>query len=62
MHLHSFSLDAAPVELLQEKLREAIKSVIDIDEFNEQLELEEADAVELEARRDLTIELIKGSI
>lgn len=55
-------LDAAPVELLQEKLREAIKSVIDIDEFNEQLELEEADAVELEARRDLTIELIKGSI
>ena len=46
-------LDAAPVEWIQEKLREAIESEIDPEAFAEQELLEEQDAVEIESHRTL---------
>ncbi len=51
-------LDAAPVKLLQSKLREAIRSVIDIHEYNAQIELEESDASNVEAHRRVVFEAI----
>lgn len=54
-------LDAAPVELLQSKLREAIMSVIDVGEFNAQLEQEKQDAALVEAHRQLVLEAIRGA-
>ena len=59
--IKAVELDAAPVTLLQQKLENAIGSVIDIDEYNSQIELEEEDASEIEARRSLVFEAIKGS-
>ena len=59
--IKAVELDAAPVALLQQKLENAIGSVIDIDEYNSQIELEEEDASEIEARRSLVFEAIKGS-
>lgn len=53
-------LDAAPVTLLQSKLREAIESVIDREEFNAQQELEKQDAAHIEAHRRLVMEAING--
>jgi hypothetical protein len=53
-------LDAAPVELLQEKLRGAIESVLDMDEFNAQMKIEEQDAIELKARRTVVLETLSG--
>jgi hypothetical protein len=44
-------LDAAPVELLQEKLRAAIESVLDMDEFNAQIKQQELEALAIHARR-----------
>jgi hypothetical protein len=51
-------LDAAPVYLLQDKLREAIESVIDGDEFNSQIDLEKSDAGNVEAYRRTVFEAI----
>ena len=48
-------LDAAPVDLLQEKLREVIESMLDMNEFNEQLEMQEQDAKEIYARRTVVL-------
>lgn len=53
-------LDAAPVKLLQSKLREAIESVIDIDEFNAQIALEAEDAAHIEAHRRVVLDAIGG--
>jgi hypothetical protein len=53
-------LDAAPVELLQEKLRGAIESVLDMDEFNAQIKIEEQDAMEIEARRAVVLKMLQG--
>lgn len=53
-------LDAAPVELLQSKLREAIESVIDIDEFNAQIDLERKDSAHIEAHRLVVLDAIGG--
>jgi hypothetical protein len=53
-------LDAAPVDLLQEKLRGAIESVLDMDEFNAQIKIEEQDAIELKARRTIVLETLSG--
>ena len=53
-------LDAAPVTLLQSKLREAIESVIDKAEFNAQVELEKQDAAHIEAHRQVVFEAING--
>lgn len=55
-------LDAAPVALLQSKLREAILSVIDIHEFNAQVEQEKLDAASIEAHRQVVFEAIKGVV
>jgi ribosomal 50S subunit-associated protein YjgA (DUF615 family) len=46
-------LDAAPVELLQEKLRDAIEDFLDMDEFNAQKELQNQEAVEIQAYRSI---------
>jgi hypothetical protein len=51
-------LDASPVQLLQQKLREAIEQYLDMDEFNAQLKLEQQDAVEIEAYRKVLMETI----
>ena len=53
-------LDAAPVTLLQSKLREAIESVIDRAEFNAQVEQEALDAAHIEAHRQVVFETING--
>jgi hypothetical protein len=53
-------LDAAPVKLLQSKLREAIESVIDVAEFNSQLEQEAQDSAHIEAHRQVVFEAING--
>ncbi len=53
-------LDACPVKLLQSTLRERIHSVIDVEEFNRQLELEKADAAHVEAHRRIVFEAIGG--
>jgi len=44
-------LDAAPVKLLQQKLREAIESVLDMDEFHAQVKQQENEAADIQARR-----------
>ena len=46
-NITSFEIDAIPVQLLQQKLREAIEQYLDMDEFNAQLKLEQQDAVEI---------------
>ena len=46
-------LDAAPVELMKRSLREAIYSFLDMDEFIAQQELEEDEAVKIEAYRQV---------
>ena len=54
-------LDACPVWLLQSKLRDAINSYLDIDEFNAQFELEKQDAANIEAHRRVAFAAIKGA-
>lgn len=51
-------LDAAPVKLLQTKLRDAIESVIDVAEFNAQVDLEKEDAGIVEAYRRTVLDAI----
>lgn len=53
-------LDAAPVKLLQSKLREAIESVIDVVEFNAQVEQGIQDSAHIEAHRQVVFEAING--
>ena len=53
-------LDAAPVEFLQSKLRDAIHSVIDVDEFNAQGRLKQEDAANIDAHRQVVMDAIKG--
>ena len=53
-------LDAAPVKLLQAKLREAIESVIDVAEYNAQIELEKQDSAHIEAHRRVVFDAIKS--
>ena len=52
--------DAMPTKLLQSKLREAIESVIDVEEYNAQLELEAKDAAVIEAHRRVVFATVKG--
>ena len=51
-------LDAAPVKLLQSKLREAIEGVLDMDEFEAQKALEVEDSAHIAAHRKIVQELI----
>ena len=53
-------LDAAPVKLLQGKLRDEIESIIDMTEFKAQIELEKQDAAHIEAHRQIVFEAING--
>lgn len=53
-------LDACPVKLLQSTLREKIHSVIDVGEFNNQLEMETRDAANVEAHRRIVFDAIGG--
>lgn len=53
-------LDAAPVKLLQAKLREAIETVIDVVEFNAQVEQEAQDSAHIQAHRQVVFEAING--
>ena len=52
-------LDAAPAELLQEKLEGSIELVLDMDEFNAQIKIEEQDAVEIQARRTVVLKTLR---
>jgi hypothetical protein len=51
-------LDAAPVNLLKDKLRQAIQSYLDIDEYYSQISLEKEDSVKIEANRQVLIDNI----
>ncbi len=53
-------LDAAPVKLLQQKLRDEIEGVIDIAEFNAQIELEQQDAAHIEAHRAVAFDALRA--
>ena len=53
-------LDAAPVRLLQSKLRDAIESVIDVAEFNAQVAQEAQDSAHIKAHRQIVFEAING--
>lgn len=53
-------LDAAPVDLIQKKLREAIEAVIDVSAFNAQVELEKEDARFVEAHRRSVLQALGG--
>ncbi len=53
-------LDAMTAELLQSKLREAIESVIDVDEYNAQIDLERKDAAVIEAHRRVVFAATRG--
>ena len=53
-------LDAMTAELLQSKLREAIESVIDVDEYNAQIDLEREDAAVIEAHRRVVFAAVRG--
>jgi len=51
-------LDAAPVALLKRSLKEAILSFLDMDEFDAQRNLEEEDAIKIEAHRQVVFSSI----
>jgi 5S rRNA maturation endonuclease (ribonuclease M5) len=53
-------LDACPVDFLQSKTKEAILSVIDVDEFNAQIEMEKQDAANVEAHRRVVFDAMNG--
>jgi hypothetical protein len=53
-------LDAAPVDLIQDRLREAIQSVIDLELYNAQVRQEEEDCAIIQAKREAVIDLIQG--
>jgi ParB-like nuclease domain len=53
-------LDAAPVELLQEKLRDAIEQHMDVDEFNRQIEIMQDDNRHIIARRQIVLKSMGG--
>ena len=52
-------LDAAPVKLLQSKLREAIESVLDVAEYNAQIEQEKPDSAHIVAHRQVVFDAIR---
>ena len=51
-------LDAIPVKVLEQILRDAIESYLDLDLFNAQINLEGEDAANIEAYRQVTFESI----
>jgi len=57
---HVAELDAAPVELLQEKLREAIESCMDMEVFEAELEEEKKDAAFITATKKLLVQSMQA--
>lgn len=57
--IHVAELDAAPVELLQTKLREAIEASLDMEIFNAELEAEKEDARFIEAVKKTAVDSIQ---
>jgi len=53
-------LDAAPVSLLQEKLRNAIEGCLDMDAFLNEQQQERKDAVEIKAMKEAVVQFIAG--
>jgi len=58
---HVAELDAAPVELLQKKLRDAIESCLDMELLRVELEKEKEDAAFIAARKKVIFDAIKGT-
>jgi len=56
---HVAELDAAPVELLQNKLRDAIEGCLDMELFRAEIEKEKEDAAFIAARKKIVLEAIK---
>jgi hypothetical protein len=54
-------LDAAPVRLLQSKLREEIEGIIDMTEFKAQIDQSKQDSAHIEAHRRVVFEAIRGA-
>ncbi len=57
---HVAELDAAPVELLQNKLRDAIESCLDMEVFRAELEEEKKDAVFITATKKLMVQSMQA--
>ena len=53
--VHVAELDAAPVSLLQEKLRAAIENCLDMEIFDAELAKEKADAAFIAAKKNMVI-------
>jgi len=58
--IHVAELDAAPVELLQNKLRTAIESCLDMELFRREQDQEKNDAAFIAARKKMVVETMKG--
>lgn len=58
--IHVAELDAAPVELLQEKLREAIESCMDMEVFEAEVEAEKKDAAFITATKKLLVQSMQA--
>jgi len=59
--VHVAELDAAPVDLLQDKLRDAIENCLDMDLFNKELDQEKKDAVFVAATKKMVIKAMSSS-
>lgn len=57
--VHVAELDAAPVTLLQDKLREAIQACLDMEIFRAELDKERKDAAEIQATKQIVLETLK---
>jgi len=57
--IHVAELDAAPVELLQEKLRTAIESCLDMDLFQRELGQEKEDAAYIAATKQAIVKTMR---
>jgi len=56
--LHVAELDAAPIALIQERLREAIESCMDMETFMREQDQERKDNIEIEAKRRMVVETL----
>lgn len=57
--IHVAELDAAPVSLLQNKLRDAIESCLDMKQFQREVDAEREDAHFIEATRKMVIKILR---
>lgn len=57
--IHVAELDAAPIELLQTKLREAIEATLDMEIFNAEREQEKKDAQFVQAVKQIALKSIE---